>query len=223
MFNGFRIGAILLMSGSGNRFGSEIPKQFLLLGKKKLYFHTLEALQSAQIFDEMILVTHPDWIETVASEVPRAKVIPGAMSRQGSCFCGLKAFSQPPDIVLVHDAVRPFVSKEILIQNIEQAIIHGAVDTCIPSADTLVHAVDGLKIDHIPDRAHYYRGQTPQTFRYEWLMQAHVHSKRENATDDCALVLERGLPVHIVQGEDRNIKITTKFDINIAELILNNN
>lgn len=223
MYKGYRIGAILLMAGSGNRMGSEIPKQFLMLGGKRVYIHTLEVLQKTQIFDEIVLVTHPDWLDTISQEVSLVKIVKGASTRQESSYLGLDGFSQEPDIVLVHDAVRPFVSREILINNVLQAIQHGAVDTCISSADTLVYAPDGLWIDHIPQRAHFQRGQTPQTFRYDWLLEAHQKTTLKNATDDCAIVKELGKPIHIVQGEDHNFKITTKFDINLAEFLLNNN
>ncbi len=223
MYNGFRIGAILLMAGSGNRFGSEIPKQFLLLGEKRVYLHTLDALWNAQIFDEIILVTHPNWIQSTLLEVPYGTVVTGGSTRQQSSYIGLQSFSQKIDIVLVHDAVRPFVSRDILINNVEQAILHGAVDTCIPSADTLVFAPLKTKIDHIPNRSQFQRGQTPQTFLYQWLKEAHENTLLNNASDDCTLVIERGKTIQIVQGDDRNFKITTKFDIILAEFILNNN
>lgn len=222
MFNGFRIGAILLMSGSGNRMLSEIPKQFLILGEKKVYQHTLDAICQTQIFDEIILVTHPDWIDRVSLETSY-KVVKGASTRQDSSYIGLQSFSQEPDIVLVHDAVRPFVSAEILMNSVEQTIMHGAVDTCIPSSDTLVYAPDGKQIDQIPKRSEYLRGQTPQTFRYQWLLNAHQQTRLKNATDDCSLLLEQGMPVHIITGDDRNFKITTKFDIDLARFLINNN
>lgn len=222
MYKNFRIGAILLMAGSGNRFGSEIPKQFHRIGARPIYSYTLNALLGAQIFDEILLVTHPEWVEIVAHEAPVGKVIQGSKTRQESSFTGLKNFSQKPDIVLIHDAVRPFVSKEILISNVENAIIHGAVDTCIPSSDTLVYAPQGAQIEQIPDRSHYQRGQTPQTFHYEKILKAHQETKLENATDDCVLILEQGDPVYITPGEERNFKITNKHDINLAELLINN-
>jgi 2-C-methyl-D-erythritol 4-phosphate cytidylyltransferase len=223
MYKNYRIGAILLMAGSGNRFGSEVPKQFHLVGHRRVYLHALDVVQSAQIFDEILLVTHPEWVDIVANEAPVGKVIQGAKTRQESSYNGLKGFSQKPDIVLIHDAVRPFVSKEILISNVENAITHQAVDTCIPSADTLVYAPDVVRIDKIPKRAHYLRGQTPQTFHYEKILRAHQETKLENATDDCVLILEQGSPVFIVYGDERNFKITNQLDIKLAELLINNN
>ena len=207
------------MGGSGSRFGGETPKQFLLFGGKRVYLHTLEALQKTQLFDEILLVCHPAWVEIAAQETSGLKVIPGGETRQESAYLGLQAWAQNPDIVLIHDAVRPFVSPEILQANIEQAILHGAVDTCIPSADTLVHVPSGDTIQAIPPRQEYWRGQTPQTFRFPLIWDAHQAARKEGfaSTDDCSLVLKQGHPVHIVLGSERNIKITTSFDLLLAE------
>lgn len=215
MFEGKTVGAILLMAGVGQRFGSPVPKQFHLLAGKEVYRHTLDALTTSHLFDEIILVTHPDWI-TVNEE----RFVAGGKTRQESSYLGLKAFKKPIDIVLIHDAVRPFVTQKILIENVAGAIRWGAVDTCIPTADTLVHAPGGSEITSIPNRAEYMRGQTPQTFRMDWIMQAHEKALSdgiENASDDCRLVLRTGKPVHIVLGDERNLKITSEFDLSIAE------
>jgi 2-C-methyl-D-erythritol 4-phosphate cytidylyltransferase len=220
MYQGCRIGAILLMAGQGSRLGGEIPKQFLVLGKKRVYLHTLDVFYQTKIFDEIVLVCHPDWLNIVAP--PSCTIVEGGKTRQESSYRGLKGFTQKPDIVVVHDAVRPFVSKEILLNNVSQAMKHGAVDTCIPSSDTLVYAPQGAMIERIPKREQYYRGQTPQTFHYDLLLEAHQATHTENASDDCLLVIERGRAVHIVLGDDRNFKLTTSFDIKLAEFLLNN-
>jgi len=219
MYQAKRIGAILLMGGEGQRFGSATPKQFHLLGEKKIYQHTLDALVDSSLFDEIILVCHPDWID-----LSHKGVVKGGKTRQESSYSGLMAFRQRPDIVLIHDAVRPFVSERILRENVEGAILKGAVDTCIPSADTLVHAIDGMAIDAIPTRKEYFRGQTPQTFRMEWICEAHERALAEgieNASDDCRLVLRLGKKVFIVLGDEQNIKITSELDLFIAEQLQN--
>ena len=217
MFEGKRIGAVLLMGGEGRRFGSDTPKQFLKLGGKEIYRHTLDALKAVGIFDEVVLVCHPDWMERVAG-----KVVKGGRTRQESSYCGLRGFEVRPDIVLIHDAVRPFVTEAILRANVAAALEHGAVDTCIPTADTLVHAPGGVKIGAIPRREEFLRGQTPQTFRYDWILKAHEEAGDEAATDDCQLVLRMGLPVHVVKGDEKNMKITSEFDLLIAEQLLCN-
>lgn len=221
MFEGQRIGALLLMGGEGSRFGGETPKQFLFLGGKRVYLHTLEALEKGAFFDEILLVCHPAWMGTVQQEVPHWAVLPGGATRQESAYIGLQGFESFPDIVLIHDAVRPFVSAPILQTNIEQAILHGAVDTCIPSTDTLVHSPSGKTILEIPPRQEYWRGQTPQTFRFSLIWEAHQSARKEGftSTDDCSLVLKQGHLVQIVLGSEENFKITSSSDLCLAEAL----
>jgi len=212
MLNGKRIGGLLLMGGTGQRFGSEMPKQFHRLSGKPVYQVTLEAFQAAGFFDEIVLSCHPDWMK----EAQGARVIAGGATRQESSYKGLLGFGQV-DIVLIHDAVRPFVSVEVLRENALLAIEHGAVDTCIRSADTLVYAPEGKVIESIPNRAHYLRGQTPQSFQYSVILKAHEKSRGKDSTDDCRLVLEMGHPVWVAEGDEHNLKITSELDLFLAE------
>jgi 2-C-methyl-D-erythritol 4-phosphate cytidylyltransferase len=216
MYNDKRIGAILLMGGEGRRFGSTTPKQFHQLGGKEVFRHALELFVGMGIFDEIILVCHRDWMVTVEG----LRVVEGGETRQESSYRGLKSFVKKPDVVLIHDAVRPFVTEQIVRENVAGAMQWGAVDTCIASADTVVHAPGGEIIQEIPRREEYLRGQTPQTFRMDWILEAHEEAKRtgiENASDDCRLVLRMGREIHVVKGEERNMKITSELDIFIAE------
>ena len=215
MVQGHRIGAVLLMGGEGLRFGSSIPKQFLPLGDKKVYEHALGALKNSSLFDEIVIVCHPKWAQE--------GMISGGKTRQESSYLGLQGFRVKPDIVLIHDAVRPFVSKKILEESIAMAVQFGAVDTCIPSTDTLVYAPNGEMIKEIPNRASFYRGQTPQAFQYQLIVDAHEKTDQTNASDDCQLILPMGKPVHLVCGSNVNIKITTEIDIIVANAILNSN
>jgi 2-C-methyl-D-erythritol 4-phosphate cytidylyltransferase len=219
MFEGKRIGAILLMAGVGTRFGASLPKQFLRLGGKQVYKYALQTFLESGYFDEILLVCHPDWVEAVSKDVS-VRVLAGGKTRQESSYLGLLGFETPPDIVVIHDAVRPFVTSEILKTNIEKAQLYGAVDTCIPSADTLVFSLDRKKIASIPNRAELFRGQTPQTFRYDWILEAHEKASAVNASDDCQLIIDQGREVQIALGSERNIKITTEFDLAVAESLL---
>lgn len=222
MVQGLKIGAVILMAGVGSRFGQDTPKQFMVLGQKKVYLHTYDILSESGLFDEIVLVCPKDFLEEVQKEAPSATLAVGGKTRQESSYLGLLTFTQKIDIVLIHDAVRPFVSKQILVENIEAAIRHGAVDTCIPSADTLVFAPGGEKLTSIPKREDFLRGQTPQTFRYGWIRAAHEKARHEGLSgshDDCKVALHAGFPVHVVAGEEMNFKITTKFDLLIAESV----
>jgi len=217
LIEGKIVGAVLLMAGDGRRFKSDLPKQFHLLAGKPVYLFALEKLLSLKIIDEIIVVSHPSWCEL---DLGKIKVAPGGATRQQSSFIGLKAFEVRPDIVLIHDGARPFVSEKIIIENINSALISGAVDTCISATDTVVFAPNRKEISAIPNRAHYLRGQTPQTFLYDLILEAHERAIKdgvENVTDDCSLVLRLGKGVYIVDGEEKNFKITSQLDLALAE------
>jgi 2-C-methyl-D-erythritol 4-phosphate cytidylyltransferase len=218
--------AILLMAGIGSRLGSPIPKQFHLLGSKRIYLLTLETFLHSDLFQQIILVCHPEWIDKVKNEIPldsRIQVIPGGFTRQSSSLLGLQVCNNATQFVMIHDAVRPFVSREILEHNITAVLQYRAVDTCIPSADTIVHADKGRFVTSIPARKEYQRGQTPQTFDYQLICEAHQKTKTTQSTDDCSLVLELGHPVAIVAGSEENIKITTELDVQLADSIYGKN
>ncbi|MGC1879320.1 MAG: bifunctional cytidylyltransferase/SDR family oxidoreductase [Rhabdochlamydiaceae bacterium] len=223
-----QIKAILLLGGTGLRFGSGIPKQFHRLAGKKVYLHTLETFLEAKLFEEIILVCPTLWIQQVSSDIAPycgapITVIEGGSTRQESSFKGLQACGPSTQIVVIHDGVRPFISGSILKENVEKAIQYKAVDTCIPSADTLVHTLGKEEIVKIPNRSEYLRGQTPQSFDYSLILSAHLKAQKEgilNHSDDCSLVLKVGHPVHIVMGSEENIKITSELDLLLAEQIL---
>ena len=231
MFLGRKVCAILLMGGTGARFGGDIPKQFLMLGEKPVYRYSLDTLLELNVFDEIVLVCHSDWQACILSEIKGSiglesiRVITGGETRQKSSFAGLCAFSTPPDIVLIHDAVRPFITPKIVTDNLTAAIAYGAADTCIPSFDTLVYAPNKRVIAAIPKREDFQRGQTPQTFRFNWILEAHreAHSRGvANATDDCTLVAAGGRSIAIVPGDEMNFKITSEFDLILARAVLQN-
>lgn len=220
--------AILLMGGTGNRFGSDLPKQFHRLAGKKIYSHTLEACLYSELFTEILLVAPQEWIHEIEKDLlsydtKNIRITAGGATRQESSLRGLIACKTETEIVVIHDAVRPFVTKEILKKNIEGALLFQAVDTCIPSADTLVYAPAMDQVSSIPPRSDYRRGQTPQSFSYPLILNAHLQAQAQgvqNQSDDCALVLRLGHPIHIVEGSEENLKITTELDLFLAEQLL---
>jgi len=222
---GNKVVGILLMAGMGGRFGSELPKQFHRLAGKKIYQHTLARFLHSKLFDEVLLVCPSAWqseVEAESAHLPQVRVVCGADTRQGSSYAGLQACGPETDIVVIHDAVRPFVSDAILKENVERARIAGAVDTCIPSADTIVHAPNLSQIESIPVRKEYLRGQTPQSFQHALIVKAHERAIKlgiHDRSDDCALVLSCGHNVQVVLGSEQNIKITTELDLLLAEQI----
>jgi 2-C-methyl-D-erythritol 4-phosphate cytidylyltransferase len=211
---------ILLMGGSGTRFGGVEPKQFHLLQGVPLYQWVLKTFHSSQLFEEILLVTHKEWFAQVSKEVasyPNTRVVDAGPTRQASSLAGLLAAGPETQIVVIHDAVRPFVSVRIIKENVETAMKTGAADTCIPSADTLVHAPDRDRIADIPPRHEFLRGQTPQSFSYPLILRAHQQATLCDASDDCQLVHALGHTIAIVAGEERNLKVTTELDLLLAE------
>lgn len=209
------------MGGEGKRFEDPIPKQFHRLSGKKVYLHTLETFLKMNIFDEIILSCHPQWVEEVTKETKsfsNIKVINGGKSRQESSYLAL--LSSPCHFVVIHDAVRPFIGPEVILENVKTVIEFDAVDTCIKSVDTIVRSNEMHEISDIPRRDLVWRGQTPQSFKYSLILNAHKNTKNINASDDCQLVLELGKKIKIVEGREDNIKITTSLDLFLAEQIL---
>ncbi|MBN1914269.1 MAG: bifunctional cytidylyltransferase/SDR family oxidoreductase [Parachlamydiales bacterium] len=222
MYNHQKITAILLMGGSGKRFDETTPKQFHRIAGQKIYLHTLCALLHTQFFDEIILVVSEKWIAEIQQEAsslsPIIRMIPGGKTRQESSYLGILAATSP--IVLIHDAVRPFVSSSIIEENLTKVMQHGAVDTCILSSDTIIERDHWNMIQKIPSRAMMLRGQTPQTFFRSLIKKAHEAAQKkgiDNASDDCQLVLMLPEKVAIATGSEANIKITTPLDLFLAE------
>lgn len=227
-----RIHALLLAGGDGNRFGAEVPKQFVRLAGEPILVRTLRTVAAAGI-DQLIVVAHPDWLERTADLIAAAGlpidgyVVAGGSTRNESTRNGLLALdAAPDDIILVHDAVRPLVPLEVIARSIEP-IAQGradSTDTVIPSADTLV-IVEGERVVEIPDRSRYRRGQTPQVFRAGILSQAYAAAAAAGdlrATDDCSLVLRYvpGARILAVAGDEVNLKITTRIDMVMADRML---
>ena len=127
------------------------------------------------------------------------------------------------DIVVIHDSARPLISQRIINENIEGAKEFGAVDTVIPSADTIVKSIDENTIDSVPLRKELYLGQTPQSFKYSMILDAHnkaIENNNLEATDDCQLVLALKKDVHLVRGDKLNFKITTFEDLLLLKAVI---
>ena len=227
-----QVHAIVLAGGDGNRFGGEMPKQFVRLAGDPILLRTIRALAAGPI-DRLIVVSHPSWLAETEALVATARVsvpvavVAGGSTRNESTRNGLLALeADDDDVVLVHDAVRPLLPLEVILRSIEP-IISGAADatdTVIPSADTLV-IMDGDLVIEIPERGRYRRGQTPQSFRKSILVEAYEIAERArdlSATDDCSLVLRHvpGARLVGVAGDEINVKITTRIDMVMADRML---
>lgn len=224
--------AIVPAAGQGTRMGGTGRKQYLTLGGIPLLVLSLQVLQRIESIREIILsVPENDkdycWRDIVKpfGLTKVTQIISGGQRRQDSVRHGLLAISNPPDLVMVHDGVRPFIDDDIVKKNILCAEQTGAAVVAMPIHDT-VKRVDGQQvIQETLNREELWHIQTPQTFRYDWLLEAHQQGVQDNwdVTDDAALIEKKGYPVSVVEGSCFNIKITRPDDLIFGEAILNRN
>lgn len=214
--------AIIVAAGSGSRFGSDIPKQFLELNGKPVIVHTLERFQAAPSVDSIILVLAEDQIDDFDKSVVAKLdgVIAGGMSRSSSVLNGLNAVSGETDIAAVHDGARPLVSVDEIERTIAKAKATGAACLVAPVTDT-IKSISGDEIAATLDRDKMRRALTPQVFSIDVLRRAfELADANEKATDECYIVEKLGYPIAIVEGSSRNIKITHSEDLALAAALL---
>lgn len=218
--------AIILASGSGNRFGGETPKQFLKIQEKTILEHTVEAFESNKKIDRIIVVTNPEFITQTQNLLEKYskiyKIITGGATRKDSSFNGVNSIEDSEANVLIHDCARPFIKGSIITNCIEALETNIAVAVAIPSTDTVIE-VQNEKIKSIPKRENMMCIQTPQCFKLSLIKKAHDLAKNNtNFTDDCGLVINQNLAdIKILEGDVENIKITYRSDIEKATQILN--
>ena len=221
-----KITAIILASGKGERLKNEIPKQFTKLAGYPVILHTLKSFQSSEYIDEIIILTVQEYIKETEKLCLKhnisktSKILRGGSTRQRSSEIGIKACNEDTAYVLIHDAVRPFISLKIIEDLVIKVKKHKCVDTIIPTADTIVEINSKGYINSIPDRTNLKRGQTPQAFEYKLIRDAHSNARKKKirgATDDCSLVLKLNKKVFTVPGDVQNIKITYPLDLELAD------
>lgn len=226
----------ILAGGKGTRMGNvPMPKQFLLLNNKPIIIHTIEKFILNSKFDKIIIASPKEWINHTKDLINKYKltddrlvVVEGGQDRNGSIMNIIHYIEgntglNDDDIIVTHDAVRPFLNHRIIEENIQYGLSDGAVDTVIEAIDTIVSSKDGEYLSEIPIRSEMYQGQTPQTFNIKKLKQYYEElSEEEKAilTDACKIFILKGSKVKIVRGENFNIKVTTPFDLNLANAIL---
>lgn len=215
--------AIIVGGGSGSRMQSEIPKQFMMLKGRPVLMHTIEAFYNSDLHPEIIVVLNMDfhlYWEKLCEEfkflVPHQLVKAGEQ-RFHSVKNGLKLVKET-SIVAIHDAVRPLVSHEIIKASFEQAVKLGTSITAVKCRDS-VRQSNGTRTVHLK-REDIYLVQTPQTFKSDILKKAYLQDYRNEFTDDASVVERSGVEIHLVEGDNRNLKITFPEDIFLAELYM---
>lgn len=227
--------AAIMAGGMGSRMGNTaLPKQFLPLGGRPVLIHTLERFLRVREVDELFVLCPPDWIDYTERQVQQylgdapVTVIAGGSTRNDTLLCAIHhVYAHFPvdeqTILLTHDAVRPFVTEKMIVENILAVQADGACDTVIPATDTIVRSLDGDFIHEIPVRSELYQGQTPQSFRLAELrrtVESLTPEETEILTDACKIYTVRGKKVRLVAGSPTNMKITYADDLPLAEAIL---
>jgi 2-C-methyl-D-erythritol 4-phosphate cytidylyltransferase len=228
--------AAILAGGIGRRMQrSGLPKQFIPLGGKPIIVHTVEQFAVHPRIEAVLVAVPEDWVSYTRDLCEEARladgkvqVVSGGADRNASlaaCANGIRERFGigAEDIVLSHDAVRPFVSQRIIDDNIAAGLETGAADTVIPAVDTIVASEDGAFVSGIPARSTMFQGQTPQTFNVAALLEVYASltaGEKALLTDACKMFALRGRPVKLVRGELFNLKITTVFDYEVAQVLL---
>ena len=223
------VAAVVPAGGCGTRMGNETPKQFLPLGDVPLLVHVLRVFESSRTIAEIVVVVPRDAVTSCREELlpPFAfskisTVVAGGARRQDSVWNGVEAVDERTKIVVVHDAVRPFVTDTMVEEVVDGARTHGAAIVAIPVNDTIKQVAPDGMIETTLDRQRLWLAQTPQAFDIELLREAHRSSQEAGveATDDAFLVERTGRRVSIVNGSPDNIKVTRPEDLVMGEAIL---
>ena len=227
MFNS--VVAVVPAAGLGTRMGGNTPKQYLTIGNLPLLVYSLQIFQELEEIGEVILsvpaadreycwrkIVQPFGLEKVT------KVVAGGARRQDSVRNGLAAISDRPDGVLVHDGVRPFIDQVMVRKVIDCAGKTGAAVVAMPIHDTVKRVDPSGIIQETLKREELWQIQTPQVFRYDWLVEAHQQAQQHqwDVTDDAALIERMGYPVSVVEGSCFNIKVTKPDDLVFGKAIL---
>ena len=218
--------AAILAGGTGRRFGSQIPKQFLELGGEPVLVRSLRAFAESWEVHAAVVTVPEGWEEEASAMIDsaalslKADVIAGGATRALSLKRALdflaEKYGREDHVVLTHDAARPFVSARIIRDNVRAALEYGAANTCVPATDTVFLSEDGRFMDSVPPRSTVYHCQTPQTFlldRFLTLVEGLDPETYAAMTDGTSVCLACGVPVALVEGEPENVKITYPGDL----------
>lgn len=215
-----KVVALIVAAGRGSRVGGDVPKQYLDLAGRPVLRHTLAAFAANPLVHAVRAVIHPDdrpLYDHAAAGLRMLDPVPGGASRQDSVRLGLESLADlDPDVVLIHDGARPFVTADIIGRAVAALDAHPGALVAVPLADTLKRGADGLVAATV-DRTALWRAQTPQAFRFRDILDAHrAAAGGPELTDDAAVAERAGLAVALVPGAEENHKITTAADLDRA-------
>jgi 2-C-methyl-D-erythritol 4-phosphate cytidylyltransferase len=220
--------AVILAGGVGIRMGLGIPKQFVPIAGRTSLEHTIAVFEACDCIDEILVMMDPnslDHARELLATCGFTKVtglLPGGTDRNATSLLALRRLVGDDTKVIFHDAVRPLVDTSIIVACVNALDLYDAVDTGIPSADTIIEVDDSNHVVAVPPRSALRRGQTPQAFRRGTILRAYAEAEKDphfTATDDCSVVLRYlpDVPILVVPGDESNIKITHPIDIHLAD------
>ena len=221
----YKVSAIILAAGSGNRFGEK--KQFKKLNEKPIWVYSLNIFSRSECVDELILVIPNDSLETLKksqffkslNKENNIKLVSGGESRKDSVVNGLKAVNKANNIVCIHDAARPFIKTSYIEDSIDACSEFDGAIIAIPVVDTVKKA-DNKQIKNTIDRKSLWMAQTPQTFQKEKLLYAIKNFSHLNITDESMLMEEANFKIKLIEGDQSNFKITNEMDWELAKVIV---
>lgn len=223
---------LVIAGGVGARMNNTTPKQFIVVKGKPIIIYTLEAFQNNSSIDSIAVVCLKGWEDILRKYVRKYGItklkwiIPGGATGMESLRNGMEALRadcDKNDIIVIHDAVRPLLSDDIINANIAGVVEFGTAITSIPCTEALLYSDNKETSDKVVDRNLIWRTQTPQSLRLEKFVWAHEEAKKRGITDTvatCTLLVELGETVHFVLGQNSNFKITTAEDIALLEAYL---
>lgn len=217
-------GAVIVAAGSASRMGG-IDKVMAPLGGEPMIVRTVRAFQNCDAIASIVIVTREDLIRPISGlcrDMSKVTAVAcGGSSRQESVHLGLNALPKGTKLVAVHDGARPLVSWQVIDRAVRAANTYGGAAPAIPVKDT-IKVVKGGLVESTPDRSSLQAVQTPQVFDFDLLRGALKKAEEDKAqvTDDCSAVERLGMKIKIVEGDERNLKVTTPLDLKIAELLL---
>lgn len=216
------IKVIIPASGSGTRFGGNIPKQFMKIEGKEILAHAISTFHQIRSIDEIIIATKQEYFEKIKLIIRKNKffkvkrIVEGGKLRQDSVYRALMNLDcSENDFILVHDAVRPFISRDKILELIKEVKKHNCVILGLPVAETLKKIDKKNYVEKTIDRENVWSIQTPQAFRYDILKKSFEKAYKDNfnGTDESSLAEYSGYKVKVIEGEKTNIKITLKADL----------
>ena len=229
---------VILASGSGTRMKSiNVPKQYYEINNKPIIIYTLESMLRVNLFDKIFIAINSEYLDLVneylnkfisKDDVDKIAIVFGGKERIDTIHNVISEISKHPinddDVIVIHDAVRPFITEKILVDSVNNAREYGAVVASVPASDTMLVSEDGLFVSSIPKRSTLFKGQAPDSFNLKKFVELENKLTKEQkllVTGTSQVCTMNNYPIRLIPGDEINFKITTDSDLDIAKSIIN--